>query len=91
MNSKGYQGRGFQPLSSTEAFVPGTNGNLWYEVAPGPGIREQVDANVWPDNSITIDSFPNVSGLDGRRHTAQGGSRPLPRRALDTTPHHGSY
>lgn len=30
-----------------------------------PVIRAQVDANVWPDNNITIHSFPNVSGLDG--------------------------
>ena len=27
--------------------------------------RQQVDASVWPDNNITINSYPNVSGLNG--------------------------
>ena len=47
--TKGYQGRGFQPLSSTEAYVLGTNGNLWHEGGPWgqvPPPRNQVDGNV---------------------------------------------
>ena len=28
--TNGYQGRGFQPRSSTEAFVLSTDGNLWH-------------------------------------------------------------
>ena len=66
--TKGYQGRGFQALSSTEAYVLGSNGNLWHETGPWgtvPPARHQVDGTVWPDNSITINSYPNVSGLDG--------------------------
>jgi hypothetical protein len=59
----------FYALSPFNAFVLGTNGNLWWEGGPWgpvpPVIRAQVDGNVWPDNNITIHSFPNVSGLDG--------------------------
>ena len=55
----------FYALSPVNAYVLSTNGNLWLELGPGPGIKEQVDANVWPDSNITIQTFPNVSGLDG--------------------------
>jgi hypothetical protein len=39
----------FQALSSTEAFVLATNGNLWHETGPWgtvPPTRQQVDGNV---------------------------------------------
>ena len=58
----------FHALSATEAYVLGTDGNLWHETGPWgkvPPPRQQVDANVWPDNNITINSYPNVSGLNG--------------------------
>lgn len=58
----------FYALSGNEAFVLGTNSTLWHETGPWgtvPPPRQQVDASVWPDNNITIHSFPNVSGLDG--------------------------
>lgn len=107
--TKGYQGRGFQPLSSAEAFVLSTDGSLWHEGGPWgqvppprnqvdgnvlsfcalsgneayvegtdsklwhetgpwghvPPPRQQVDASVWPNNNITINSYPNISGLNG--------------------------
>jgi hypothetical protein len=40
--TKGYQGRGFQPLSPTEAYVLGTNGNLWHEGGRGARCRRRV-------------------------------------------------
>jgi hypothetical protein len=58
----------FHALSGTEAYVEGTDSYLWHETGPwgqGTPARQQVDANVWPDNGIIINSYPNVSGLDG--------------------------
>ena len=55
----------FYALGLLETYVLGTNSNLWYELGPGAAIRSQVDSNVWPDNNITIHSFPNISGLNG--------------------------
>ncbi len=58
----------FYALSGNEAYVEGSNSALWHETGPWgqvPPTRTQVDSNVWPDNNITINSFPNVSGLDG--------------------------
>jgi len=41
----------FEALSATEVLVLGSNGNLWYETAPGQGWgtqipRQQIDGNV---------------------------------------------
>ena len=58
----------FYALSGNEAYVEGTDSKLWYETGPWghvPPTRQQVNANVWPDDSITVNSFPNISGLNG--------------------------
>jgi hypothetical protein len=47
--TKGYQGLGFQSLSSTEAYVLSTDGNLWLEGRPWgqvPPPHGHLDGNV---------------------------------------------
>jgi hypothetical protein len=49
-STKGYQGRGFQALSTAQVYVLGTDGNLWSEISPWgtvpPPERWQVDGDV---------------------------------------------
>jgi hypothetical protein len=67
--TKGYQGRGFQPLSANEAYVLGTNGNLWHETGPWgrvpPAARILAGGNVLSFYVLNILGEAFVLSTDG--------------------------
>lgn len=79
--------RAFQALSDTEAFVLGTDGNLWLEHGPFgtvPPTRQQVDGNVSAFQALS-DTEVLVLGTDGRLWLEHGpfGAVPPPRQQID--------
>src|SRR5271165_5324358 len=84
--TKGYQGRGFQALSSTEAYVLGADGNLWLEGGPWgqvPPPRNQVDGNVAAFQALSP-TEAYVLGTNGNlwHETGPWGHVPPPRQQV---------
>jgi hypothetical protein len=79
--------RTFQPLSSTEAYVLGSNGNLWLETGPWgpvPPPRHQVDGNVTSFQALSA-TEAYVLGSNGNLwlETGPWGPVPPPRHQVD--------
>jgi hypothetical protein len=79
--------RTFEALSSTEAYVLGTDGNLWHETGSWgtvPPPREQVDGNVAAFQALSS-TEAYVLGTDGNlwHETGPWGTVPPPRKQVD--------